>query len=71
MKKTIEVDPELLKKARKESGAATDEEAIRRALQELVRAGAYRRLAEYGGSEPNALDVPRRREKPASKRRIA
>ena len=69
MKKTIEVDAELLKKARKETGASASE-TIRLGLKALVLAAACKRMMEYGGSEPDAVDVPRRREKPA-RRRVA
>lgn len=69
MKKTFNVDPELLRKAREESGASTDTDTVRLGLEALVRAAAYRRLAAFRGSEPDAQDVPRRREEPATKRR--
>ena len=65
MKKTLNIDPKLLKEAKAACGAATDTDAIRIGLQELVRRAALMRLAALGGSEPNAKDVPRRREKPA------
>jgi Bacterial antitoxin of type II TA system, VapB len=78
MKKTFNVDPELLKKAREACGAHTDTETIRQGLEALVRSAAYRAIREYIGSEPDALktEVPRRREeprrqKPARKRRVA
>ena len=61
MKKTFNVDDQLLKKARIACGAKTDTETIRMGLQQLVRDAAYQRLATYGGSEPDAQDVPRRR----------
>jgi hypothetical protein len=37
----------------------------------LVRKAAYERLQTFLGSEPDAQDVPRRREKPARKHRVA
>jgi hypothetical protein len=64
MKKTFNVDAKLLKDARAACGAGTDTEAIRLGLEALVRNAAYERLRSYIGSEPNAQDVPRRREKP-------
>jgi Bacterial antitoxin of type II TA system, VapB len=69
MKKTFNVDDKLLKDAREASGASTDTEAIRLGLEELVRSEAYKRIAAYLGSEPDAKDVPRRREPPAKRRR--
>jgi len=62
MKKTLNIDEKLLKKAREESGAKTDTETIRLGLQELVRRAAYARMLAY--REPDAQDVPRRREEP-------
>jgi Bacterial antitoxin of type II TA system, VapB len=69
MKKTFNVDEKLLKDAKVACGAATDTETIRQGLQALVRHAAYQRMKQFRGTEPHAQDVPRRREKPASKRR--
>lgn len=71
MKKTLNIDDELLAKAKEVCGTTTDTETIRRGLQALVQAAAYTRLAALGGSEPDAQDVPRRREKPSRKRKVA
>lgn len=71
MKKTFNVDDKLLNEAKEACGATTDTETIRLGLEALVRHAAYQRLKTYFGSEPNAQDVPRRREKPARKRRVA
>ena len=71
MKKTLNIDEELIKQAREASGAATDTETVRLDLEALVRHAAYERLRNLRGSEPNAQDVPRRREKPRTKRRVA
>jgi predicted nucleic acid-binding protein len=38
-------------------------------LEAVVRQAAYQRLRAFRGSEPNAQDVPRRREKPSSPNR--
>jgi hypothetical protein len=64
MKKTFNVDDKLLKEAKVACGATTDTETIRLGLEALVRHAAYQRLRTYLGSEPDAQDVPRRREKP-------
>lgn len=61
MKKTLQIDDELLKAAKEACGACTDVEAIHRGLQSLVRHAAYQRLAALGGSDPDAQDIPRRR----------
>jgi hypothetical protein len=71
MKKTFRVDEKLLKEARAACGAGTDTETIRLGLEALVRHAAYQRARAYLGTEPDAQDVPRRREKPATKRRGA
>lgn len=65
MKKTLNIDEELLREAREAAGASTDTEAVKLGLQALVRDAAYQRLREFAGSEPDAEDVPRRRERKA------
>lgn len=70
-KKTFDIDPKLLKEAREAIGASTDTEAVHKGLEALVRHAAYQRMLTYIGSEPDAKDVPRRREKPRAKRRAA
>jgi len=62
MKKTLNIDAQLLKNAKEACGAATDTEAVRQGLEALVQRRAYQRLRELAGSEPDAQDVPRRRE---------
>lgn len=71
MKKTFNIDPKLLKRAKEACGARTATEAIRRGLEALIFDAATERMIAYGGSEPNAVDVPRRREEPVKKRRVA
>jgi Arc/MetJ family transcription regulator len=74
MKKTLNIDGDLLKAAREASGASSDTEAVRLGLEALVRSAAYQRLRALRGSEPDATDVPRRRENPApgkQKKRVA
>jgi len=75
MKKTFNVDKELLREAKEACGAKTDTETIRLGLQALVRHAAYERMRAFGGSETYSADVPRRRpevtEEPGSDRRIA
>jgi Arc/MetJ family transcription regulator len=63
MKKTLHIDDETLRRVKQASGVATDTEAVRLGLEALIRHAAYRRLRKLRGSEPNAADVPRRREK--------
>ena len=62
LKKTINIDPQLLRQAREACGAATDTQAVRMGLEQLVQRAAAVRLMSFCGSEPNAQDVPRLRE---------
>ena len=71
MKKTLNIDDTLLREANRACGAATDTETVRLGLEALVRHAAYERLRALRGSEPRARDVPRRRERPLAKRRVA
>lgn len=66
MKKTLHIDDQLLRHAKLASGAKTDTDTVRLGLEALVRRGAYDRLRALRGSEPQARDVPRRRERARS-----
>ena len=68
MKKTLNVDDKLLREARSACGATTDTDTVRLGLEALVRHAAYERLRAFRGTEPDARDVPRRREIPATER---
>jgi Arc/MetJ family transcription regulator len=69
MKKTMHIDEDLLKEARRACRAGTDTETVRLGLEALVRHAAYERLRALRGTEPQARDVPRHRERPT--RRVA
>lgn len=71
MKKTLNIDEKLFEEAKAACGAATDTETVRLGLEALVRHAAYQRLSALAGTEPNAQDVPRRREAPRAKRKTA
>jgi Arc/MetJ family transcription regulator len=71
MKKTLNIDDKLFEQAKAACGATTDTETVRLGLEALVRHGAYQRLRSLLGTEPDAEDVPRRREKPAVKHQVA
>jgi Bacterial antitoxin of type II TA system, VapB len=71
MKKTFNLDEQLLREAKEACGASTYTDTVRQGLEALVRRAAYQRLATLFGSEPGAQDVPRRRERPVRKRRGA
>jgi len=68
MKKTLHINPVLLREARAACGAATDTDTVRQGLEALVRQAAHQRILALGGSEPTATATPRRRE-PAKRRR--
>jgi hypothetical protein len=71
MKKTLNLDENLFREAKAACGATTDTETVRLGLEALVRRAAYQRLRALLGSEPDAQEVPRRRERPSTKRRAA
>jgi len=71
VKKTFNVDDKLLREAKVACGATTDTETVRLGLEALVRHAAYQRLRALRGSEPHARDVPRRRERPSAKHKVA
>lgn len=71
MKKTLNIDDVLFEQAKTACGATTDTETVRLGLESLVRHAAYQRLRALIGSEPDAQDVPRRREEPAAKHHVA
>lgn len=71
MRKHVNIDEKLLRDARLASGAATDTDTIRIGLELILRQEAYRQLAALGGTEPDARDVRRRREKPRTRGRKA
>jgi hypothetical protein len=68
VKKTLNIDEDLFREAKKSCGAASDTETIRLGLEALVRRAAYERLRALRGTEPEARDLSRRREKPARRR---
>jgi len=71
MKKTLNIDDKLFREAKAAFGAETDTDTVRLGLEALVRHAAYQRLRALLGTEPGAQDMPRRRERPSTKRRAA
>ena len=61
MRATIELEDELLAKAREMTGIDEPAALIHEALLRLVQVEAGRRLAALGGSQPAAEAPPRRR----------
>jgi hypothetical protein len=68
MKKTLHVDDGLFAEAKAACQGRTDTEVVRLGLEALVRHAAQQRLRALRGTEPDAADVPRRRDKPKAKR---
>lgn len=61
MRKTLELDDELVAEAERLTGTREKSELVRLALTALIERESARRLARLGGSEPGLGDVPRRR----------
>jgi len=61
MRKTVAVDESLLARAREVTGLAEDSALVNEALKALVERESARVLARFGGSEPDAREIPRRR----------
>ena len=61
MRTTVNVDDDLLAKAKLYTGISETAAVIREALRALVQREAARRLARLGGSEPQLKPIPRRR----------
>lgn len=61
MKKTLHIDAETLREAKRACGASTDTETVRMGLEALIRSAAYQRLRKLRGVEKTVRDVPRRR----------
>jgi Arc/MetJ family transcription regulator len=65
MRTTIVLDEELLEKAQRYSGVKEKSALVRLAMQRYVESEASRRLARLGGTEPDLVAPPRRRQDPA------
>jgi Arc/MetJ family transcription regulator len=65
MRTTLNIDDDLLAKASESTGIKEKTALVRLALQRLVEAEAYQRLAALGGTMPNLKIPPRRRSEPA------
>ena len=61
MRTTLNIDDELLARARAITNIASKPELIREALKALVERESARRLARLGGSQPELQSTPRRR----------
>jgi hypothetical protein len=59
------------REAKAASGAEPDTGTVRSDMEAQARHDACQRLRAFLGTEPDAQDVPRRRERPLTKRRAA
>lgn len=65
MRTTLNIDDELLKKARNMTGVTEKTALVREGLRALVERESAHRLAQLGGSETQLLPVPRRQSEEA------
>ena len=63
MRSTLNLDDELMDKARRLTGIKEKTELIREALRTLISVQTARRLAAIGGTQPNFRAGRRRRSK--------
>jgi Arc/MetJ family transcription regulator len=61
MRTTVALDDALLEKAVSYTGVHEKSALLREALKALIEREAARRLADLGGTEPEAKHIPRRR----------
>jgi len=61
MRTTLNIDDEILSQASTLTGVREKTALVRMGLESLVARYSARRLADLGGSEPNAKPIPRRR----------
>jgi Arc/MetJ family transcription regulator len=61
MRTTLALDDVLLEKAVSYTGLHEKSALVREALKALIEREAARRLADLGGTEPDAKYIPRRR----------
>jgi len=61
MRTTLNIDDELLERARELTGITEKTALVREGLQSLIQRAAAKRLAALGGSDPGAKAAPRRR----------
>ncbi|MDE0612321.1 MAG: type II toxin-antitoxin system VapB family antitoxin [Gammaproteobacteria bacterium] len=61
MRTTLNIDETLLAQAQLLTDIESKSKLVREALRALVERESARRLAKLGGSQPELLDIPRRR----------
>jgi len=60
MRTTLNIDEDLLARARKLTGVSKKAALVREGLRALIEKESARRLANLGGSEPLLKNIPRR-----------
>lgn len=61
MRTTMNIDDDLLERARRVSGLKEKTALVREGLKALIERESARRLARLGGTEPQLKSIPRRR----------
>ena len=61
MRTTINIDDTLLEEARQLCGLREKTALVREGLKALIERESARRLAKLAGSEPQIVEIPRRR----------
>lgn len=61
MKTTLDINDELLTKARQLTGISEKAALVSEGLRALIERESARGLAALGGSEPQLTDIPRRK----------
>jgi Arc/MetJ family transcription regulator len=67
MRTTLNLDDELIERARRLTGIEEKTALISAALKELIARESSRRLAALGGTMPGLKPIPRRRSAPAKR----
>jgi Arc/MetJ family transcription regulator len=65
MRTTLTLDNDLMAKAQSLTGLSEKSSLVREALKALIQRETARRLARLGGSEPDLVSPPRRRDEAA------
>jgi len=61
MRTTLNIDEELLERARQLTGITEKTALVKAGLEALIAREAAKRLAALGGTQPKVRDIPRRR----------
>jgi len=62
MRTTVTIDDELVVRASELTGITERSALLRQGLETLIRVESARRLAALGGTDPDAVAAPRRRD---------